>query len=126
MPVLEINYEADLSMITTPVQEKNDRPYYPYSLMMINGKSEIIEYYKIMHPCPELVDMFSKVPAYFCEFLLDLDERPGNVFISSTQLIEILKPLCDDLGIELKLVHSLPIAESVRDKFFNSLEKSRY
>jgi hypothetical protein len=110
-PLLQAVWEMDFFLSPTPVQDKGDeRPYYPYMLMIVDHGSGFIFGTDLVTSEIHLAE--------FSERFLALAERlerlPSEIWVKKDEAYDLLEPLTSRLGIELYLVDWLEALEEAR------------
>jgi len=113
----QITLEIDLIMSTEPVQEKKDRPYYPYILMAIDADSGLILEPQILQPLPTLDAMMGTVSSKIVELLTKSQMLPAKILVSSETLYHLISCVCENLCITLELHEELPNVDQARAEF---------
>ncbi|UCE08349.1 MAG: hypothetical protein JSW07_10160 [bacterium] len=106
--------EIDLFMSPSPCQDKGERPYYPYILMMIDADSGMILGNEVLQPIPNLETMWGTVPKKVTERLVKVHLLPQKILINSEFLLQLLNPLSDELGFSLEISEILPNLDEAR------------
>lgn len=113
LPKSHREIEMDSSMFPAPIREKQNRPFFPYLMMIVDEESGLILGNDLMEPLPSLDKMREQIPQRLAEKLLLFGVVPRAIFVRSEWLADLLKPLADDLGIRIKHSPSLPMLDEV-------------
>lgn len=101
--------EVDLFLQLSPVKEKGDeRPYFPYMLMVVDAESGMILGSELLPPLPSLQEMWGKVPMALMGQWAGVRMVPARVQVKSGLLYSLLGPLAEELGFALEEVGALP------------------
>lgn len=97
-------WEVDLFFLPTAVQEeKDERPYYPYMILLVDHESGFILGSDLVAPGVHLTE--------FAGRFLTLAERveclPVEIWTRKEELYDLLEPIVSRLGIELYMVDEL-------------------
>ena len=106
--------EIDLFMLPSPVEEKGDRPVYPYLLLVVDAQSSFILGTEMTTADPTLEAMWEGTPAKALHVLSKAGLLPAEVRVRSPLLEGLLKPLAKRLGFKLTRARSLSALESVK------------
>lgn len=94
--------EIDFYMMEEPVQEKrNERPFFPFMLMLADHESGMIVGIDMRTPLPSLEEMWSEIPAIVVEKLAD-GLPPKEIHIKDDMLYLLLQPVAEEVGFKLK------------------------
>jgi hypothetical protein len=104
-------WEADFFLAPTPVQERKDeRPYFPYTLMWVDRRTTMILPTELTAP--------GQHRAGFQTHLLDLIEQmgqmPAEVHVAQQDAYDLLEPITSKLDIKLKRNRRLSALEDAR------------
>jgi hypothetical protein len=107
--------EIDFFMLPAPVQDgKEERPYFPYTLLIADSKSGALLGTDLLHPDPTLEAMWGQIPVKILELLARVKILPQEMRVSSPLLIELLPGLAKDLNIKFKKARRLPAIDTAR------------
>lgn len=107
--------EIDLFIYLSPVKEKGDeRPYFPYMLMVVDAESGMILGSDLLPPLPSLQAMWAKVPMTLVEHWAGARMVPARVQVKSRLLNSLLQPLSEELGFALEEAEALPSLDLAR------------
>lgn len=94
--------ELDFYMMEEPVQEKrNERPFFPFMLMLADHESGMILGVDMLTPLPTIEEMWSEIPAVVVEKLAD-DLPPKEIHVKDDMLYLVLQPVAEEVGFNLK------------------------
>ena len=106
--------EADFYMMPEPVQEKkNERPFFPYLLMLADHKSGMILGMEMLVPVPSHEAMWKQIPNLLIKNFLK-GAAPSEVHLKNEMLNMIIESLAGKVGFKVKRVSRLSAIESVR------------
>jgi hypothetical protein len=110
--------EVDCFMMPSPVQDgKDSRPYFPYMLMIVEGQSGYIFHTDLLSPVPDITGMWSAIPGRLLSTLKQLNVLPQVIHVRTPFMAQILAPLADKLGIQVKQSRRLPALDQARNEF---------
>src|SRR5581483_131688 len=107
MPHSDREVEIDLILLPTPVGEKNERPFFPYLLMIVDGQSRMIVGNEMLKAQPSLEAMWGMVPVKVVHTLAQLGSVPGLVRVRSELLVGLLQQVSVEVGFQLKQSRAL-------------------
>jgi hypothetical protein len=118
LPVSKSRLEVDLFMFPSPIQEKEDRPFFPYVLLVIDAQSGMILGNEMLKPEPSLEAMWGLVPMKLVQQLARARIAPKEVTVRSELLSQLLLPLAESLGFKLKQSDVLPGMDMAKEFLF--------
>lgn len=93
--------EADISMSEHPIQDKrNERPYFPYLLLLAEHESGFILASDFFKPLPSVEAMMGEIPAQIVEILADR-LAPKEIQVKNEMLFRLLQPVAEEVGFKL-------------------------
>lgn len=108
LPRRSFELEIDLTMMPTPIAERNERPYLPYLLLLVDGASGAVVGFEIMKPENSVAELWKQIPMQLAHWLADAGVVPGEIHTRSEKLFELLAPLAKTLQVKLRRSDSLP------------------
>ena len=116
LPLVERVIELELMMMPMPVKEKKDeRPIFPYLLMIADGQSGMLLGNEMMQASPSLKAMYGQVPGKLVGTFLRMRGVPRFVRVRSELLADLLAPLTAELGLRVWLTDELPAIDSAME-----------
>lgn len=113
--------EIDLFMVSHPVQDNHEeRPYFPYMLMICEHDSRMILATDLLQPLPTLEAMWESVPAKVVETLARR-LAPKEIVVRNDFLKSMLEFVGEELGCKIKKSARLAAIDSARkelNRFF--------
>ncbi|RMD85650.1 MAG: hypothetical protein D6813_15955, partial [Calditrichaeota bacterium] len=97
LPQNQMTLELDFFLLAVPVKEKEERPYYPYLMLMVDEKSGLILDSEMLVPEVDIETMWGLIPVTFVYMLLNLKLVPSTVCVRNPLLFDLLEPLSEDL-----------------------------
>lgn len=119
LPQSKHKIEIDLFMFLSPVKEKDQRPVYPYMLMIVESQSGMILCSELLTPAPSLEAMWGLVPVTVVRRLAQVGIVPREVRVRSDLLVQLLQPLAEDLRFKLKQSHKLRSLDPAKEFFLS-------
>jgi hypothetical protein len=99
--------EVDCTMMSEPVQEnRKERPYFPYMLLLAEHDSGFILGTELLTPLPTTEAMWGQVPMRIVEILAS-GFAPKEIQVPNAFMAGLLQPLEATLGIKIKKVSRL-------------------
>jgi hypothetical protein len=102
--VLEMDF---FTLLTGTVEEKGARPYFPHALLVVDSDSGFVFSSELLSPEPGLEVMWGQVPVTVVYQLARIGAVPRQIRVHSPLLAQLLQPLVEELGFQVKLTHSL-------------------
>jgi len=97
-------WETDVFFSPIPVQdEKGERPYYPYMMMVVDHASGFILGQEMMTPEEHLVELADR----FVSLAEMLNVLPAELWVRRQVVYSLLEPFTSRLGVKLYLVNEL-------------------
>ena len=114
-------WEVDLFLLPTMIQERKDSPpYYVSALLCVHQESYFVVGI-------DLVPYWNRLTQLQRRFAKVLEKSPigwpKRVLVKRLELLVLLSPLLEDLGIEIELAPRLPALEEVQQSFIAFLTK---
>ena len=100
-------WEFDFFYVPTVLQDKGERPYYPYMSLLVDHDSSFILNFQL----EKEADGKSTFPVKFADFIERAQVMPDELLVKRYDVYRIMEPLSSELGIEINMVESLPALE---------------
>lgn len=113
--------EIELTMLPMPMREKEERPFFPYLLMLAETSSGMILGQDMLQPLPSLGAMRAELPVKVAGHLLRLGIRPVRIAVRTPTTAQSLAPLAEELGIQIKLSPKLPALDAALEFFMERM-----
>lgn len=110
--VLEMDF---FTLLTGTVEEKGARPYFPHALLVVDSDSGFVFSSELLSPEPGLEVMWGQVPVTVVYQLARIGDVPRQIRVDSQLLAQLLQPLMEELGFQVKLTHSLPSLDEAKE-----------
>lgn len=124
LPQRNVNVEIDFFMMPVRIQEKKeDRPFFAYNLLLVDSQSGIILGVQTMGADPSFEDMLGRVPLEIVHILAQSSLRPKSILVRPSRTQMLLAPLCEGLGIHLKIKPKLRELDAAKASFMAFLER---
>lgn len=102
--------EVDLALLPSPVKEQG-RPFYPFTFLIMDAQSGIIEHFEMLHPEPSYREMHGRVTEPMLRFMLDRQIRPREIAVRSAWLYSAFKMAFSESGVQVNWYWELPAAD---------------
>ena len=111
-PVVRNELEVDIRMLPNPVRDRpSERPYFPSVLLLVERDAGAVIGCKIMAPVPTLATVHRQAAEVLLAMLVKQNIRPEELHVRTAQTASLLRGLCEELDIRLKVRPSLPRLE---------------
>ncbi|MGV3488127.1 MAG: plasmid pRiA4b ORF-3 family protein [Tuberibacillus sp.] len=109
-----LTIEFDSFYHADPVQDvPSDRPYYPNVVVAMDTNTGMVIHFEVLNP-----EDFEKGLQKTFLFVMDkLKNIPGFVLLTNENVMDILKPLINELGIQAEMVDELPYVNELKGAF---------
>jgi hypothetical protein len=116
LPLVEREVELELMMMPMPVAEKkNERPSFPYLLMIADGQSGMLIGTDMLQALPSLTAMYGQVPGELLDAFLRVRGVSSYVRVRSELLADLLEPLAEELGFRVRVTGEMPAIDSAME-----------
>ncbi|MBM3213037.1 hypothetical protein FJZ33_12505 [Candidatus Poribacteria bacterium] len=107
-------WQADFFLSPTPVREFDERPYYPYAALFVDGNSGLILHVNMLKP----EEYMTGFPNDFMAIMEKSGIKPSEVHVRKKEALNLLKTISERLDIQLKLVKRLEAMEYLQSSMF--------
>lgn len=114
LPRARYRLEADFFMLYSTVGERDERPYFPYALMMLDTTHDILLTTELLSPIPSLAAMWAKLGPTVLKQLIQHGAVPSEIRVSDKLLFSVLQPFAKALKLKVKRVRRLPMLDRAR------------
>ena len=114
LPKERYKLEADFFMSPAMVGAKNERPYFPYILMMLDATHDVILGMEMLSPVPALEQMWGQVGLTALRMLARTGALPTEIRIRDALLYGMLVPFAKELHFKVTRVQRLPLLDHAR------------
>lgn len=114
LPLSKAAIEIGVSMLPAAVQDGDERPYYPYSVLLVDAKSGFILATELLTPQPSMVAMWGRLAEAVASKLAVYQKLPGKLKVGTELLAGLLQPLSEELGLKVELAQRLPALEDAQ------------
>jgi hypothetical protein len=119
LPAGKSIYEADLFMTPAPVREKGKPGYFPYLLLLVDERSELILGQEILDPSEGLEKMYSNVLVSLLNIISNHKTRPFMIYVDSDTLYSLCIPVMKQWNIRLEMKRKLSALSKVKKMIMN-------
>jgi hypothetical protein len=123
LPRAEYAIEVDCFMLPSMIQERQQRPYFPYVFMMMDADRGIIINTEMLSPLPSLEQMWGQIGLHVLRNLAKVGAVPAEIRVSNSRVYAMLIPFARELDLNLKEAMYLPMLEDARDNLENFLSR---
>ena len=117
--VVEIDCFRTLSIVAPP----GGRPFFPYTLLMVGGKTGMPLGVEMLSPIPTPEAMWSEVGATVLRMLIAVGDRPREFHVRHNLLFGILSMLSEQMGIKVKHTRALDKLDLVANSLMAFLDR---
>jgi hypothetical protein len=117
LPQSSLVLEVDLFAMPTPMGEQDQRPYFPCMLLIVDSKSGLVLGSELLTPEEGLETMWGVIPLMLLYQLAQAEIVPRQINVRSLLLSQLLQPLADQLGFEIKGKQTLRSLNRAKDFF---------
>ena len=107
--------DVDFFWMPTPIGEEGQRPYYPYTLLVMEPSTSMILGAETVVADPSPEEMWAAVPMRLVQLLANINLKPKTIRVISPPLAAFLQPVADRFELNLKLEDVLPQLENAKD-----------
>ncbi len=106
--------EADFFIMGEPVQDKrNERPFFPFMLMLVEQESGYILASELLKPLPTIESMWEEIPGVIVEKLTG-SVAPREIQVRDEWLYQLIRMVADEAGFTVKKATRLRAIERVK------------
>ena len=106
--------DVDFFWMPTPIGDRGQRPYFPYTLLLMEPSTGIILGVETVVAAPSPEEMWAAVPMRLVQVLANISLKPKTIRVLSPDLAAFLQPLTDRFDWNLKVETSLPQLENAK------------
>lgn len=122
LPPSRLRLEADLVLLPTPIRDaKEERPYFPYMLLVVESEGGFVVGTELLKPMPTLREMWGYVPALMVQVFLHAGAIPAEVRVNSDLMKVLLDSLGESLGFNVKKASRLRKLDLVKNMLLEHL-----
>jgi hypothetical protein len=118
IPQSKHKIESDFFMFPLPTREKDDRPFFPYVLLMVDAQSGMILGTEMLQPQPSLEAMWGLIPGNIVAQLARVGIRPQEIKVRSDLLLQLLQPVAKEVGFKLTQSRKLKNLDAAKESLF--------
>ena len=108
-------WEIDFFYFPQGVQEKDERPYYPYVILWVEHHSGFI----LNHHLAKPTNFVSEFPEQFLKLAENIESLPQEILVKREETFNLLKPITSKLGIKLRRIKRLIALEQAQNEFLS-------
>jgi hypothetical protein len=110
--VLEMDF---FTLLTSAAEERGARPYFPHVLLVVDSYSGFVFCSELLSPEPDLRVMWGQIPVTVVYQLARIGIVPHQIRVRTQLLVQLLQPLVEELGFQVKLTRSLPSLDEAKE-----------
>jgi hypothetical protein len=114
LPRGRFRVEADLFMLLTNVGKKDERPYFPYVLMLVDSTHDKILSLDILSPVPSIEQMWATIAPTVLEKLVENGSLPTEIRVRDNLLYGMVKLFANELNVNMTQAQWLPALDRMR------------
>lgn len=107
--------EVDFFNILSPIQDQDNRPYFPHLLLAVDSQSGMVLANELMAPEPDLMAMWGEIPVKMVYLFARMGGVPGRINVREPVVAQLLRLLAQDLGFEVKVTRRLRQLEQAKE-----------
>lgn len=115
--------ELEVKLLSTPVKDKNEPPYFPFILIFADSRSGTILGFEILKPLPGYKEMLKTIPSLFINMCINVGKQPHKIKYRDY----VLEGICTFLDQKVKTLSrysgSLPNLDPFVREFLNTFAK---
>ena len=113
--------EVDCTVAYTPIGERNERPYLPHLLLMVDSDTGMVLGLELLVPDPDINSMWAELPQVLLSHLDRQGLRPRQINVRSPKVRSLIAPVLRDVGVRVQRVLVLDAAEEARESLKETL-----
>jgi hypothetical protein len=115
-------WEVDFFYLPQAVQEKEERPYYPRTILAVDHYSGLALECHLANSG----NFVSELREAFLKVLEQIESMPGEVLVKREESFKLLEPITSRLRIKLRKVKKLPALEEAQESLLNFSEDRKF
>lgn len=123
LPAMKDEVELEVKLLSTPVKDKNEPPYFPFILIFADSRSGTILGFEILKPLPGYKEMLKTIPSLFINMCINVGKQPHKIKYRDY----VLEGICTFLDQKVKTLSrysgSLPNLDPFVREFLNTFAK---
>jgi hypothetical protein len=117
LPRAKHKVEADFFMFPGMIGKGDERPYFPYVLLMLDTTHDFMLGFEMLTPVPSLEQMWASIGPTALQQLVKSGSMPAEIRVRDEILYGMLQPFAELLKFKVKRVHRLPMLDRARQEF---------
>ena len=105
--------QVDLALLPKPVREQGCPPYFPFMLILVDGKTGFVLGFELIRPLPDYDSMLSGIPGVLLKKLTDVRFRPSSIKYRHPDLEGAMEFISQNTGIRVEFSPKLPALDKV-------------
>ena len=113
-------FEIDFFMLPTHTREEEERPFYPYLLLIVDHQSGLIVSSEIVKPQPSLKEMWTSITSRVAQAFIKVGFIPEEIYIRRGFLTQMTNPLLKRLSIRFSEEKVLDRIDAVKNSLIDT------
>ena len=114
LPKMDLCVELDVPLIPHLLGKPNERPRFPYLLLLVEPESTFTLAVKMMTVETTLQDMWGQLPGQVLQALMTHKIKPSTILVNNAWLQMVMSSICAELNIQVKKCRHLRAVERVQ------------
>lgn len=110
----------DVKLLPHPTLNEDNQAFFPFLLLFMDKKSQMIEHYELLEPKPSYEAMLSSVPAKILDFLIQMPAKPYSIDARQGVIGEAINELGKKTNIKVHVNKILPEINEAMEWFLES------
>ncbi len=124
LPPGRLTVEVDLFMLRSPVQnKKNERPYFPFELLLADHDSGYLLGFELCSPLPSLEAMWASVPEAVLRILEKRKFAPREFLVRAGMLADVMGQVASKIGVPCRVSNRLQAIDTARRDMEHLMER---
>lgn len=115
LPQSDTRIEMDLFLFPARIGKRGERPRCAFMLLVVEGKQGLVLGSEMLEPDPTIEAMYGMVPLTIVALLANMGLVPKEVRVRTHVLEQLLQPLVEELGFEVKRSRRLPALDQAKE-----------
>lgn len=121
LPLGRSSVEIDLFVLPAPIQEKKERPFFGYNLVLVDAEHGYVLGFEMLRVETTYDDMWAQAPQLVVRQLLKNNIKPRTIKTRPGPMAELLTPVANYCGIALKQSKRLHRLDVVREMLLSRM-----
>ncbi|TSA33945.1 MAG: hypothetical protein D4R64_13070 [Porphyromonadaceae bacterium] len=117
--------QVDLILLANPIREKGIPPYFPFALVLVDGKTGFVYGVELIRPLPDYDALLSSIPEVLLQKLIDVRFHPSSIKYRHPDLKIIMEFIGQQANIRIEFSPKLPALDKAMRSLMAKLQSSR-